>query len=136
MQVVAAAMNLVGGITGALAIGLVIWKGGALQRQVEVNTGRLERLELRGSPALEAHERMDASEQADQNRRLTNVEKLSDVVSDLRVSLSSANVKLDQLQDQVRQLHLAFEAARIRGETPPPPRGGPPRSPPSPAGAP
>lgn len=96
--------QLFAGIGGCAA--LVV--AGAIQRQVQVNSYRLDNIERGGSPGLMAHVQKDQAEQQEQDRRLLEGEKdraaFNVAVGDLRVQLGTMNAKLDSLKEQVAVL--------------------------------
>lgn len=95
-----ASFNFIGGLSGLLAIGLLVWKGGELKRQVDVNTVRISNIEAGGSPGLRAHEARDSAEQTEQDRRIADLERAFVSVNEVRVQVGQLNVKVDALKEQ------------------------------------
>jgi hypothetical protein len=85
-----AVLNAVGGISGILSIGLVIFSGGSLVEKVRGMDVRVQTLEATSGPSFHAHEAKDDDRDAAQNLRL---EKLEAAVN----ALPRIESKLDRL---------------------------------------
>jgi hypothetical protein len=88
-----AVLNAVGGISGILSIGLVIFSGGSLVEKVRGMDVRLNVLESGGTGNFRAHEARDDDRDAAQNVRL---DKLEAAIN----ALPRIESKLDRLMER------------------------------------
>lgn len=122
MRVVAASLfNLVGGVAGFLAIALVIWRGGALERQVEIDTVRqgknedaIAELSKGGSSGLKQHIQMDDERVADLARRLTMAEEATRQAMDLKVEIRVLGTKLDAMVERLKSIEVNATVVKVK----------------------
>lgn len=114
LNTVAPAFNLLGGTAGALAIGLVIWRGGAIERQVEIDTGRIQAIESSGSPGLAAHVKMDDERVSDLARRLTMAEDSTRQAMDLKVEIRVLGTKLDAVVERLKSIENNAAVVKLK----------------------
>ena len=108
-QKLAPLFNFTGGLSGFLAIGLLIWKGGALVEKVDNHEARLSSIELLGSVGLREHSKMDDERVGDikqrqnemslrMNHQEESLSRLMEIVGDIK----AVNAKLDALKEQIK----------------------------------
>lgn len=114
LNAVSPAFNLLGGTAGALAIALVIWRGGAIERQVEIDSVRLTKLEISGSPNLEAHVKMDDERVADLARRMAMAEDSAQRSMDLKVEIRVLGTKLDAITERLRSIENNAAVVKVK----------------------
>lgn len=106
--------NMIGGVSGLLAFALVIWRGGAVERQVNVNTGRIDQLETIGSPNFRMHESSDDERVRELSRRIGQAEELAKQSVDLKIEVRVLGSKLDNITKQLEDLKAAAAVVKIR----------------------
>lgn len=86
-----------GGLSGVLAVLVVIWRGGELNHEVRVLDTRVSIIETLGSVQVQKHIAIDDARVGDARARLDKVEVAVE-------ALPRIEVKLDLLKEELRQL--------------------------------
>lgn len=90
----AAVFNALGGVSGMISIFLIVFYGGQMKRQIDINTVAIRDLQITGSVSLQTHVAADAKESVITADRISNISRLVE-------KLVEHNTELVQ---QVRQL--------------------------------
>lgn len=106
--------NMIGGVSGLLAIALVIWRGGGIERQVNIDASRIDQLETIGSPNFRMHERSDDERVRELSRRIGQAEELAKQSVDLKIEVRVLGSKLDNITKQLEDLKAAAAVVKIR----------------------
>lgn len=103
-----AAFNLLSNISGLLAIGLVVFNGGALVERVDNHEKRISHIEASGSPPIAEHIKLDDEREARTRADIVEIKtaakqaaSVKDEVSAVRGELAVVNVKMDALKEQL-----------------------------------
>jgi hypothetical protein len=91
-----------------LTLAVVVVAVGSYKRQIDVNTERLNRLELRGSPALEAYAMKMDSLTSSADRRLTIVEAAIVALTKNEAQFGAVNAKLDAVGESLKRVEAQF----------------------------
>lgn len=114
---IVSAFNFLGGVGGLLSICVVFWRGGAIERQVDIDSGRLTHLEQGGSPGLREHVKMDDERVSDLSRRMGLLEDSVKQGLDLKVEVRVLGTKLDNIANRLERMEQ--NAALIKMQTRP-----------------
>lgn len=102
----ASVFNFLGGLSGLISIGLIIWKGGILVATVDNHGKRLDNIEMGGSIGLREHVKLDderindiKQRQVDQASRITHQEETVTRLMELYGEVKVINTKLDALKE-------------------------------------
>lgn len=102
-NILVSVFNLLGGMSGLLAIGLVVWKGGALAQTVIDHGRRLDSIESSGSVGLREHVKLDDERVKEMQVRISTSEAVAGKVTELVGEVRVINVKLDALKEQLQK---------------------------------
>ena len=89
--------NLIGGVSGLLSIGLLVFKGGAITQVVTEHERRIEWVERNGSASLGEHVKYDDERVKNLNERVIRVEGYLAVLPAVQRDVAVMDVKLDTL---------------------------------------
>lgn len=110
------AFNLVGGVSGLLSLGLLVWNGGNLWRQVQEHERRLGSIEVGGSNRLQVHEGLDNERindlrvsRDDSNRRMLKLEDAILALAEIRGDVKTINTRLDTLDKGQGRIEVSIE---------------------------
>lgn len=110
------AFNLVGGVSGLLSLGLLVWNGGNLWRQVQEHERRLGSIEVGGSNRLQVHEGLDNERindlrvsRDDSNRRMLKLEDAILALAEIRGDVKTINTRLDMLDKGQGRIEVSIE---------------------------
>lgn len=110
------AFNLVGGVSGLLSLGLLVWNGGNLWRQVQEHERRLGNIEVGGSNRLQVHEGLDnerinelKNSRDDMARRVAKMEDAVLSLIEMRGDVKSINARLDGLDKGQGRIEASLE---------------------------
>lgn len=100
--------SFLGGVSGLISIGLIVWKGGILWSVVETHTEKLatherrfESIESSGSMGLREHVKLDDVRVAELQAEQKNQREVSNKVIELVGEVKLVNFKLDELKAQI-----------------------------------
>ena len=88
-------------ITGGASVGILVWKGGAMAHMIDTHEERLKSIEMRGSPTMDTHVKLDDEREKRTKERLEQLEKIYAVALDMRSDLSRLTQKVDDLKEQL-----------------------------------
>lgn len=111
-----AVFNMVGGVSGLLALLTVAMLGGELKRQVMVNTKRLEVIEMTGSPSVQAHIKALFAE-VDARRESDNLiaKRLDDTRADFNQRMNNITLLFEKVLEQSNQLITLIKVQQQTG---------------------
>lgn len=96
-------LSFFGGVGGLLAISLVIWRGGAIERQQEINTKNANDWAEIGKPKLAEHIKADDESRIELQRRVTRLEELIAAVARMDGKFDALGIKLDGLREELNR---------------------------------
>ena len=97
------AFNAIGGVSGLLAISLVVWKGGAISQTVSDHDRRLAIVEVRGSQGLGEHVKYDDERVTNLNKRVDRTETLVTGLIALQTDVAVMGERVTQIQKLLEQ---------------------------------
>lgn len=83
------------------SISVVFWKGGAIDRQVTINTADIDVIKRDGSVALQAHTRMDDERISAIRDRLIIVEHMAPALTAMEADMREMRTDLRWLKDRL-----------------------------------
>jgi hypothetical protein len=96
-------MTGLGGVGGAIALALIIFKGGAVVKAVESLESWRHDVEIQGTQGFREHKGKDEAEVSELKRRMEKVEAAVMSLSEMRGDVRLANSKLDILSEELRR---------------------------------
>lgn len=97
----AAILNFVGGVSGLLALGAIVFWGGALVEKVRSLDGRVAAIEALGSTSLQKHIASDEKIDEAHSARLRMLEDSISLIHRIDTKVETMSTKLDLLKEQL-----------------------------------
>lgn len=88
-------------VTGACTTATLVWKGGAMAHAVETHEERLNKIELRGSPPISEHIKLDDERAANVKQRLEKLEAIFEAAMKMQGEVGRISQKIDDLKEQI-----------------------------------
>lgn len=118
MKLVSSLFNLLGGVSGLLSICVVFWRGGAIEKQVDVTAKDVTEIRQTGSAGLREHVRMDDERVSDLARRMAQLEDYVKQAVDLKIEVRVLGSKLDNIAVRLERMEQNSAVIKFNGVKP------------------
>lgn len=94
-------LMLLGVTEGAIALGMIFWKGGALVNDHEAVKARVTAIEASGSRVVSEHIKLDDYREKVDSERLAKLEAIVQLIPDLTMKVAVIDAKMDGLKSSL-----------------------------------
>lgn len=117
-SVVSSVFNFLGGVSGLLSICVVFWRGGAIEKQVDVTAKDVTEIRQTGSAGLREHVKMDDERVMDLARRMGQLEDYVKQAVDLKIEVRVLGSKLDNIATRLERMEQNAAVIKLHDPKP------------------